>query len=96
MTHEIHAGLSIIGHISLHDHTIFQAPSLRNTITNRPTQLVLATDDREVCQGDFVRIACHYSRHAKEAGIHAVVSNVQFVIAAIVEVIPMKLWIGGF
>lgn len=96
MTDEIHAGLSIIGHVGLHDHTIFQAPSLRNTITNRPTQLILATDDREVCQGDFVRIACHYSRHAIETGIHAVVSNVQLVIAAVVEVVPMKLRIGGF
>ena len=58
-------------------------------------QSVLSTQDREVGEGDLIGVAVNDRRHAIVTGVHCLGSDVQLVVASIVDFLPLEFAIGS-
>jgi hypothetical protein len=95
MADKVHTRISIIRNIRLLDLPSLQATALSNPTSNRSLQSVLAALDREVGQGDLVRIASDNGRQTEERGIDLVVGDLQLEVSTVVEVVPVEFGIGA-
>ena len=96
MTNKIQPRKRIISNICLLHHAPLQTPTLHNPTRHRPLNPVLPTLDRNIRQTNLIRVPRHDRRHAEVGGFDFVVGDVQFEVAAVVEVVPVEFRVGGF
>ena len=97
MADEIYPGLGIIRAVSLDSASSLQRPVLYHPITwhGIPVESIRAAHDCEVGQRDLVRIAVDDRRHAKVAGVDAIMTDMQLEVAAVVELAPLEFSVVG-
>ena len=77
--------------VVLHDLAEFQTSTLDYATAHRSLKLVCSSEDSEVGDGDLPSVPAHDGRHSKEVGIDLVVSEVEFEVTAVVQILPLQL-----
>lgn len=95
---KIQARVRGIGQIGLLDMAELDEAVLDGPVDDRavePVQAVLAGHDGEVGQRDLSRVAGHDGRHAEVQRVDLARRDVQLVVAAVVDLLPLQLAVGA-
>jgi len=85
---------SVVGSISLNDLTHLERTRLDDTTSDRATETVGTVGDAEVGNVDLVWVAVDDGWGTEEGGVDKVVGDLQLVVTAVVEVLPLQLLVG--